>query len=93
MRKTIALSVLLGASAIAAAAIATIAVAEPGEQKIPALASRAFGWQSNVADWQEPPAGTPGHGPIRPDPAHPFVSNAEAGRLGIQRSEEHTSEL
>jgi hypothetical protein len=54
-----------------------------GADGIPALASSGFGWQSNVADWQAPPEGTPGHGPIRMDPAHPFTSNAEANRLGI----------
>jgi hypothetical protein len=74
-----------------AVAVTAVAVAIPGalaqsdsNAKIPAFASPDYGWQTNVADWQNPPAGTPGHGPIRPDPAHPFVSNAEAGRLGIQ---------
>jgi hypothetical protein len=76
---------ILPGAAVAAALAVTAALAEPGpNEKIPALASPNFGWQTNVADWQEPPAGTPGHGPIRNDPAHPFVSNAEAGRRGIQ---------
>jgi hypothetical protein len=67
-----------------AAATAIPAFAEPGaNDEIPQFASANFGWQTNVADWQEPPAGY-GHGPIKPDPAHPFVSNAEAGRRGIQ---------
>ena len=76
---------LAAALAIAAAATAIpAAFAEPGaNEKIPALASPNYGWQSNVADWQDPPASY-GHGPIKPDPAHPFVSNAEAGRRGIQ---------
>jgi hypothetical protein len=47
------------------------------------LASADFGWQSNIADWQEPPAGY-GHGPIRPDPDHPYTSNYEAGQAGTQ---------
>jgi hypothetical protein len=47
------------------------------------LASADFGWQSNVADWQDPPPGH-GHGPIRNDPTHPFTSNAEAARTGTQ---------
>ena len=47
------------------------------------LASADFGWQSNIADWQEPPAGY-GHGPIRPDPEHPYTSNYEAGQTGTQ---------
>jgi len=64
-------------------AIAFASTAAAQSEKIPALASANFGWQTNVADWQEPPAGY-GHGPIRPDPAHPFLSNANAGRLGKQ---------
>ena len=71
-------------SAAIAAALMPAAVAEPTERDaIPHLADRNFGWQTNVADWQEPPAGL-GHGPIKPDPAHPFMSNAEAGRRGLQ---------
>src|SRR5689334_17200725 len=69
---------------ILAAATIIPAFAEPGaNDEIPQFASANFGWQTNVADWQEPPAGF-GHGPIKADPAHPFVSNAEAGRRGIQ---------
>src|SRR3984893_10256972 len=74
----------LMAGLIAAAALIPAAVAEPpGKDAIPHLADPNFGWQTNVADWQEPPPGL-GHGPIRPDPAHPFMSNAEAGRRGLQ---------
>jgi hypothetical protein len=36
-----------------------------------------------VADWRDPPPGQ-GRGPIKPDPAHPFTSNAEAARTGTQ---------
>jgi hypothetical protein len=58
--------------------------AEPGDAgQIPQLASPNFGWQTNVADWQEAPAGM-GHGPIAPDPAHPFLSNADANARGLQ---------
>jgi hypothetical protein len=57
--------------------------AESGQ--IPNFASAEHGWQSNVADWQDPPAGH-GHGPIKPDPAHPFNSNANAARTGTQPS-------
>src|SRR5437016_12568362 len=59
---------------VIAAALPLAALAEP--PAIPNLASVDFGWQSNVADWQEPPPGF-GRGPIQPDPAHPFTSNAE----------------
>ena len=64
--------------------VAGASAKDAADEKIPALASPNYGWQTNVADWQEPAAGTQGHGPIRPDPAHPFMSNAEAGRLGKQ---------
>lgn len=73
-RRAIFLGGFLGSVVFAAA---------QGAEDIPALASSEFGWQSNVADWQAPPKGTPGHGPIGMDPAHPFTSNAEAARLGI----------
>jgi hypothetical protein len=72
------------AASLAAMALMPAAFAEPpGKGAIPHLADYNFGWQTNVADWQEPPPGL-GHGPIRPDPAHPFMSNAEAGRRGLQ---------
>jgi hypothetical protein len=67
---------------VLAAVFASAAVAEP-TKAIPNLASADFGWQSNVADWQDPPPGH-GRGPIRNDPAHPFTSNAEAARTGTQ---------
>ncbi len=71
------------AFSVLAALLATVSAAETPKQAIPKLGSASFGWQSNVADWQEPPAGS-GHGPIKSDPAHPFNSNAEAGRTGTQ---------
>jgi hypothetical protein len=67
---------------VVAAALTGAARAEP-PRAIPNLASAEFGWQSNVADWQEPPPGR-GHGPIKPHPDHPFTSNAEAARTGTQ---------
>src|SRR6266850_2252909 len=63
-----------------AAALPGAALAEP-PNAIPPLASSQFGWQSNTSDWQEPPPGH-GHGPIKPDPDHPYTSNAEAARTG-----------
>jgi hypothetical protein len=50
---------------------------------IPDLASKDFGWQSNLEDWQDPPQGA-AHGPMREDPAYPFNSNAQAARTGTQ---------
>jgi len=67
---------------VAATALSSAAVAER-DNTVPQFASAAFGWQTNVADWRDPPPGH-GHGPIKPDPAHPFTSNAEAARTGTQ---------
>jgi hypothetical protein len=68
------------AGVVVAAALPGAALAEP-DKAVPNLASADFGWQSNVADWQDPPPGS-GHGPIKPDPDHPFTSNAEGARTG-----------
>jgi hypothetical protein len=65
---------------VVAAALPGAALAQ-SKKEIPNLASTDFGWQSNVSDWQEPPAGH-GHGPIKPDPDHPYISNAEGARTG-----------
>ena len=70
----------LGVLAGVLLALGSAALAETNDG-IPSLTSADFGWQSNVADWQEPPPGL-GHGPIKPDPDHPYTSNAEAGRTG-----------
>jgi hypothetical protein len=58
-------------------------VASGNSATVPNFASANFGWQTNVADWQAPPPGH-GHGPIGGDPAHPYLSNAAAGRIGAQ---------
>ena len=47
----------------------------------PPFASANFGWQSNLEDWGDPPPGA-GHGPMKNDPAYPFVNNAEGNRAG-----------
>src|SRR6185295_7067542 len=60
----------------------TSALAQSGSA-IPDFGSKDFGWQTNVEDWQDPPADS-GHGPMREDPAYPFISNAEGGRTGRQ---------
>src|SRR5258705_11793052 len=39
---------------------------------VPNLASIQFPWLSIGAEWMGPPAGTPGHGPIKHDPDRPF---------------------
>lgn len=42
---------------------------------IPNFASSNFGWQTNFEDWQDPTPGY-GHGPMRNDPAYPFINNS-----------------
>jgi hypothetical protein len=63
-------------------ALGPAASAEP-DRALPLLASAEFGWQTNVADWRDPPPGR-GHGPIKPDPTHPFTSNVEGQRTATQ---------
>jgi hypothetical protein len=53
------------------------------DNNIPNLASRDFGWQHNVEDWEDAPPQS-AHGPIRNDPAYPYLSNAEANAVGGQ---------
>ena len=77
-QSTLAGGVLAGV--VVGAVLPGAALAEP-DKAAPNLASADFGWQSNVADWQDPPPGS-GHGPIKPDPDHPFTSNAEGARTG-----------
>ena len=48
---------------------------------IPPFASANFGWQSNLEDWEDAPPGAT-HGPIRNDPAYPFLTNVEGNRAG-----------
>jgi len=71
----------------AAAGLAVVLFASASSAQAPdnisPFSSAAFGWQTGTADWQEPPPGH-GHGPIKPHPQHPYVSNAEAGRTGQQ---------
>jgi hypothetical protein len=71
---------ILGLVASGAAA----AAATTEDAAVPKLASADFGWQTNVADWRDPPPGWRSHGPLGPDPAHPFTSNVEAAQAGTQ---------
>src|SRR5260370_23232307 len=54
--------------------------AEPADA-IRKFASVIFGWQSNLEDWEDPPAGA-GHGPIKNAPVYPFRNNTEGNRAG-----------
>lgn len=69
-------------AALMALCLSSVA-AQPGDERIPPFASTEFGWQTNLEDWQDPPPGS-GHGPIRNDPAHPYLSNLDAARQGRQ---------
>jgi hypothetical protein len=66
-----------GAAAFAQGAVKAPAKdAIPGKDAIPDLASVNFAWLAVGADWRDPSAGS-GHGPIKPDPDHPFHGNVD----------------
>jgi hypothetical protein len=70
-----------------AALAASVALCAPGAAAqeparapaIPELASAQFAWLALGVDWLDPPPGL-GHGPIRSDPAHPYVGNRDRGQ-------------
>ena len=64
-----------------AAILAASAARAESARTIPPFASAVFGWQSNLEDWEDPPP-VAVHGPIKNDPAYPFVNNAEGNRAG-----------
>jgi len=69
-------------AATAAVAMSTPASAQaPARTGIPDLASVSFAWLATGADWRDPPAGS-GHGPIKPDPEHPFHGNLDRAIYG-----------
>jgi len=49
---------------------------------IPELASAQFAWLALGVDWLDPPPGL-GRGPIRPDPAHPYIGNRDRGQVTL----------
>jgi hypothetical protein len=76
-RRAVIVIVSFAAAALSCVALPSTVLAD----SVPPLASADFGWLTGFADWLEPPPGH-GHGPIKPDPDHPYTSNAEAGRTG-----------
>ena len=66
---------------LTAATLAAGAARAESANAVPQFASADFGWQSNLEDWEDPPPGA-GHGPIKNDPAYPFLNNAEGNRAG-----------
>src|SRR5579871_4516681 len=76
---SIAISKVAAAALGAAAVIGLLhplAPAASAQGGIPDLASINFAWLAFGTEWRDPPAGS-GHGPIKPDPAHPYHGNAD----------------
>jgi len=75
----------LGASVAAFAPSVAARAQAPAQQQgaaqgvIPELASSNFAWLVVGVDWLDPAPGL-GRGPIRPDPAHPYVGNRDRGQ-------------
>jgi hypothetical protein len=57
--------------------ISGVVAQERKSAPVPNLSSSTFGWLTNQEDWEDPPASY-GHGPLKNDPAHPFVNNSVA---------------
>jgi hypothetical protein len=62
-------------ASLIALSISAVSAHDERTASIPQLASSAFGWQTNLEDWQDPPPGF-GHGPMKNDPAYPFINNS-----------------
>ena len=74
-------------AAVLAAAASALAQAPAQEQavakgKIPELASARFAWLALGVTWFDPPPGL-GRGPIKADPAHPYVGNRDRGQVTL----------
>jgi hypothetical protein len=80
-RRALAMIGSLAGCMVLAAALPVVAASDSANENIPQLGSANFGWQDNVGEWADPPKDI-GHGPIHPDPAHPYLSNVDAARLG-----------
>jgi hypothetical protein len=78
-RNTILRGVTFVATLLAGAAPAALAQTPP--KGVPDLASISFAWLATGADWKDPPPGA-GHGPVKPDPDHPFHGNLERNIYG-----------
>jgi hypothetical protein len=73
-------SIAIFAAGAPAFAQATLQEQAPAKGKIPELASSQFAWLVVGVDWLDPPRAL-GRGPIRPDPAHPYVGNRDRGQV------------
>jgi hypothetical protein len=73
--------VFTGASLAAIALIASVGYAAPAKDAIPQLGGAGMAWNVNFWDYiLDPPPGS-GHGPIKTDPAYPYNSQIQNGRL------------
>ena len=82
-----ALAGVAGIVVVLVAAASALAQAPAQEQavakgKIPELASAQFAWLALGVTWFDPPPGL-GHGPIKADPAHPYVGNRDRGQVTL----------
>ena len=82
-----ALAGIAGIAAVLVAAASALAQAPTQEQavakgKIPELASAQFAWLALGVTWFDPPPGL-GRGPIKADPAHPYVGNRDRGQVTL----------
>jgi hypothetical protein len=75
----------LAAGGVAAMLLAGAVLSQAAAQQggIPALGSREFAFLAMGADWMDPAPGS-GHGPIKPDPAHPFRGNVQGGQATLR---------
>jgi len=89
-RKTLmrcaAIAALAGIALLAASASAPAQAPSQDQgaakSKIPELASAQFAWLALGVTWFDPPPGL-GRGPIRADPAHPYVGNRDRGQVTL----------
>src|SRR3954451_19025540 len=71
-----------GAGVSVLAATASALAQGDARGKIPELASAQFAWLALGVTWFDPPPGL-GRGPIKADPAHPYVGNRDRGQVTL----------
>jgi hypothetical protein len=81
-RASIAALAGIAVLAASAPALAQAPAQELAKGKIPELASAQFAWLALGVTWFDPPPGL-GRGPIKADPAHPYVGNRDRGQVTL----------
>ena len=91
---SVSLKRCVAAGALIAALCGSVVFAQAAtsQGEIPALGSREFAFLAVGADWMDPPPGS-GHGPIKPDPAHPFRGNVGGGQATLRIGDSKDSVL